>query len=114
MRSSARVLAYAVGLALVLSAAALADDDRPDEGRITKIDHDARVVTVQDEVGDQWDFYWTESTKVEGDAGLLELKPGDHVHVDYQEREGRKFLTEIRRTSKAKWLKLVGDVRELV
>jgi Cu/Ag efflux protein CusF len=108
-----RALVSALALALVLSAAALADD-RPDEGRITKIDHDARVITIQDEVGDQWDFSWTESTRVEGDAPLLELKPGDYVHFDYQEREGRKFLTEIRRTSKAKWLKLVGDARQLV
>ncbi len=47
-------------------------------------------------------------------AGLLELKPGDFVQFSYEDREGRKVLTDIRRRSKAKWLKLVGDVSRLV
>ena len=111
-----KAILAAVGLALVLSAASfsLAQEERPDEGQITKIDADARVITVKDELGDEWDLYWSDSTKADGTAGLLELRPGDFVRFDYEVTEGRKVLIEIRRSSKAKWLKLVGDVSRLV
>jgi Cu/Ag efflux protein CusF len=87
--------------ALVLCAAAYADD-RPDEGKITRIDQAAQFVVVQDENGDQWDLHWTETTKMEGKATFAQLKPGDYVHFDFVEKEGRKYLTEIKRTSTAK------------
>ncbi len=109
-----KAILAAVGLALVLSAASFAQEERPNEGQITKIDADARVITVKDELGDQWDLYWSDATKADGTAGLLELKPGDFVRFDYEVKEGRKVLTEIRRSSKARWLKLVGDVSRLV
>jgi Cu/Ag efflux protein CusF len=87
--------------ALVLCVAAYADD-RPDEGKITRIDPASQLVVVQDANGDQWDLYLTETTKMEGKATFAQLKPGDYVHFDFVEKEGRKYLTEIKRTSSAK------------
>ena len=104
----------AVSLILALSAASFAQKERPDEGQITKIDPDAKMITVRDETGDLWDLYWSETTKAEGTASLLELKPGDFVRFDYADRDGHKVLLEIRRSSMVKWLKLVGDVSKLV
>ena len=63
---------------------------------------EAKLITVQDEDGDQLDLQWNETTKMEGDATLAQLKPGDFVHFDYVEREGVKFLTEVKRTKTAK------------
>jgi Cu/Ag efflux protein CusF len=114
MSKKAVLFSVGLGLALALSTATFAQEERPSEGQITKIDPDAGVITVRDEVGDEWDLYWSESTKADGTATLLELRPGDFVQFGYEEREGRKVLLEIRRSSKAKWLKLVGDVSRLV
>ena len=109
-----KALLVVVGLALALSPAAFAQEERPAEGQIMKIDADAKMITVKDELGDQWDLFWTDATRADANAGLLELKPGDFVQFSYEDREGRKVLTDIRRRSKAKWLKLVGDVSRLV
>jgi Cu/Ag efflux protein CusF len=112
-----KVSLLAAGLALVLSAAASpswAQEERPDEGQIMKIDADAKMITVKDELGDEWDLFWSDSTNAEGTASLLELRPGDFVQFHYKEMEGRKVLTDIRRSSKARWLKLVGDMSRLV
>ena len=109
-----KALLIVVGLALALSTAAYAQEDRPNEGQITKIDADAKMITVKDELGDQWDLFWSDATQADESAGLLELKPGDFVQFSYEDREGRKVLTDIRQRSKAKWLKLVGDVSRLV
>jgi len=109
-----KALLVVVGLALALSTAAFAQEERPAEGQITKIDADAKMITVKDELGDQWDLFWSDATRADDSAGLLELKPGDFVQFSYEDREGRKVLTDIHRRSKAKWLKLVGDVSRLV
>ena len=90
-----------VALLAVAGAPAYADD-RPDEGRVVRVVADARLITVQDEDGDQFDLMWNESTKMEGNATFAQLKPGDYVHFEYVEKEGQKFLTEIKRTSRAK------------
>lgn len=58
-------------------------------------------MTVQGESGDPWDVYWTETTKLKGDIRPQELRDGDSVHFDFVEKDGRKWLTEIRRTKKA-------------
>ena len=113
MRTKKALLVF-VGLALALSTAAFAQEDRPNEGQITKIDADAKMITVKDQLGDQWDLFWSDATQADESAGLLELKPGDFVQFSYEDREGRKVLTDIRQRSKAKWLKLVGDVSRLV
>jgi len=85
---------------LVVCAAAYAGD-RPHEGKITRIDPDVRVMTIQGENGDQWDLYWTETTKLKGDVTVQELREGDSVHFDYVERDGKKWVTELRRTRRA-------------
>ena len=89
-------------LALSFAGAPLYADDRPDEGRIVRVVPEAKLITVQDEDGDQFDLMWTETTQVEGKAVIAQLQPGDYVHFEYVEREGQKFLTEIKRTSRAK------------
>jgi hypothetical protein len=99
MRTGASILAAALLLACALP---LLADDRPDEGKITAIDFDQRMMVVQGEDGDQWMLYWTETTKLKNDLTVSELKPGDSVHFDYVERADKKFLTELRRTHKAK------------
>ena len=95
-------VAAMVVLVLGFAGAPLYADDRPDEGRITRVVPEAKLITVQDEDGDQFDLMWNETTKMEGNATFAQLKPGDYVHFDYVEREGQKFLTEIKRTSRAK------------
>jgi Cu/Ag efflux protein CusF len=115
---SKKLFLLSLGLALALSAAApsssFAQSEGPNEGQITRIDPEAKMITVKDELGDEWDLFWSESTKTEGTASLLELRPGDFVQFDYKDKEGRKVLLEIRRSSKARWLKLVGDMTRLV
>lgn len=98
MKAKASLLA-ALLLACTLP---LLANDRPHEGKITSIDFDARMMVVQGEGGDQWMLYWTETTKLKSDLTVSELKPGDLVHFDFVERAEKKFLTELRRTHKAK------------
>ena len=74
---------------------------RPNEGKITHIDQTAMLMTVQGEKGDTWDFYWTETTKLKNHLTIGELREGDSVHFDFVEKDGRKLLTELRRTHKA-------------
>ncbi len=75
---------------------------RPHEGKITRIDQTDMVLTVQGERGDTWDLYWTETTKLKNHLTIGELREGDSVHFDFVDKEGRKLLTELRRTHKAK------------
>jgi Cu/Ag efflux protein CusF len=89
-------------VALAFAGAPLYADDKPDEGRIVRVVPEAKLITVQDDNGDQWDLMWNETTRMEGKATFAQLKPGDYVHFEYVEREGQKFLTEIKRTSSAR------------
>ena len=89
-------------VALVCASGPLYADDKPDEGRIVRVVPEAKLITVQDDNGDQWDLMWNETTHMEGKATFAQLKAGDYVHFEYVEREGQKFLTEIKRTSSAK------------
>jgi len=95
-----RLLGISAALLFVLASAAYAAD-RPHEGKITKIDQDARVMTIQGEKGDTWDLYWTETTKLKNELTFPELRVGDSVHFDYMEKDGRMYVTELRRTHKA-------------
>ena len=94
-----RLVAISAVLLFVLAAAAYAGD-RPHEGKITKIDQNARVMTIQGEKGDTWDLYWTETTKLKSGVTFPELREGDSVHFDFVEKEGRMYVTELRRTGK--------------
>jgi Cu/Ag efflux protein CusF len=96
-----KVLVSIATLLLVVAAAAYADK-RPHEGKIARVDMDGKVLVVQGEEGDQWQLYWTETTKLKGDVLVTELKPGDSIHFDYIEKDGKMWVTELRRTHKAK------------
>ncbi len=84
----------------VLSMAALADK-RPHEGKIVRIDTDQKMMVVSGEKSDEWSLYWTETTKMKH-VTLPELQVGDSIHFDYAEKDGKMWLTELRRTHKAK------------
>jgi Cu/Ag efflux protein CusF len=60
------------------------------------------VLSVQGDKNDQWTLSWTETTKLKGDLTVQELKVGDKIHFDFVEKDGRKWLTELKRTDKAK------------
>jgi hypothetical protein len=92
-------VACAVCLLLTVGAAAVADD-RPHEGKVISLDKAAMTMSVQGEKNDQWTLYWTESTKLD-DVTVQELQVGDEVHFDYVEKDGKKWLTELKRTEKA-------------
>jgi Cu/Ag efflux protein CusF len=98
-----RVLGTAsfVVLFLLMSAAAIAEK-RPHEGKVTNIDQTAQTLTVQGERGDSWTLAWDDTTKTKHNLTFQELQVGDSVHFDYVEKEGRMWVTEIRRTHKAK------------
>jgi Cu/Ag efflux protein CusF len=95
-----KALAVSLMALLCLSAAAYAHS-RAHEGKITSIDLDQKTIAVQGEHDRNWTIFWTETTKVEG-AKIEDLKVGDSIHFDYQEKDGKMWATEIRRTHKAK------------
>jgi Cu/Ag efflux protein CusF len=96
-----RLIGMTAVLLLVLSTAAYAAG-RPHEGKIVRIDPDARVMTVQGEHGDQWDLYWDETTKLKNNLTFTELREGDSIHFDFVDKDGRMYVTELRRTHRAK------------
>jgi hypothetical protein len=94
-----RNVSIALAALLFVAAAALAAGKR--EGKITRIDQSAQVLSVQGEKGDQWDVYLTETTKFEHGLTLAELKIGDEIEFEYVERDGKVWATEIEREKKA-------------
>jgi general stress protein 26 len=95
-------LMFALVLGLTVGMIATADDNRPHEGKVISIDMNAMVLSVQGDKNDQWTLSWTETTKLKGDLTVQELKVGDKIHFDFVEKDGRKWLTELKRTDKAK------------
>jgi hypothetical protein len=87
---------------LLLTAAAYAEK-RPHEGKITRISQGDMIMTVQGEKGDTWDLSWTETTKLKHNLTFEELRPGDSVHFDFVEKDGKRFITELRRTGRASY-----------
>jgi len=94
------VTASAALFVLLIAASAYADK-RPQEGKITRIDQTAMVMTIQGERGDTWELCWTETTKLKNRLTFGELREGDSVHFDFVEKEGKMWLTELRRTGRA-------------
>ena len=88
-------------VALLVMASAAYAERRPHEGKIVRIDQDAKTLTVAGENNDEWTLSWTETTKLKG-VTVPELQVGDSVHFDYTEKDGKMWLTELRRTHKAK------------
>lgn len=102
MQKVSKILALSLTFAalLLVSAAALAEK-RPHEGKIVRLDPDSKTMTVAGEKNDEWTLYWTETTKLKG-VTVPELQVGDSVHFDYTEKDGKMWLTELRRTHRAK------------
>ncbi len=95
-----RIVALSLTALFVLSLAALADK-RPHEGKIVRVDSDQKALVVSGEHNDEWTLYWTETTKMKN-VTAPELQVGDSIHFDYTEKDGKMWVTELRRTHKAK------------
>ena len=95
-----RTLIFAL-LAFTTAFAVALAERRPHEGKIVRIEPDQKVMVVSGEHNDEWTFSWTETTKWK-DVTLPELQVGDSVHFDFTEKDGQKWLTELRRTHRAK------------
>jgi Cu/Ag efflux protein CusF len=92
-----------LALALILSFGGVATaDDRPHEGKVISVDQEGMMLSVQGDKNEQWTLYWTETTKLKGDLTIQEVKVGDKVHFEFAEKDGKKWLTELKRTEKAK------------
>ncbi len=92
----------AIAVLIVFAATTALANKRPHEGKVTDIDRTAQTITVQGEHGDSWTMGWDDTTKMKHNLTFQELQVGDSVHFDYVEKDGRMWVTEIRRTHKAK------------
>ena len=99
MKKALAITFAAVAILLVSSAGY--GENRAHEGKILSVDTSAMMMAVQGEKGDQWTLYWTETTKLKNDLTFGELKSGDKIHFDYIEKDGKMWITELRRTRKA-------------
>ena len=101
--------------AILLMASAGYASDRPHEGTVVSVQtveksaatagetvtNVERSMVVRGEKGDEWTLYWDDTTKFKHDIAPSELKQGDHVHFDFVEKNGKMWITELRRTKKA-------------
>ncbi|MEP6801794.1 MAG: hypothetical protein ABJC07_07650 [Acidobacteriota bacterium] len=56
---------------------------------------------VSGEKSDRWSLSWTETTKMKN-VSLPELQVGDSIHFDCTKKDGKMWVTELRRTHKAR------------
>jgi Cu/Ag efflux protein CusF len=99
MKRALAITLAAVAILLVSSAGYA--EPRAHEGKILSVDTTAMMMSVQSEKGDQWTLYWTETTKLKNGLTFGELRSGDKVHFDFVEKDGKMWVTELRRTVKA-------------
>lgn len=99
---------------LLMSSASYAEK-RPHEGKIVSIQTVEKSVEVQGEKvgnvdrsmivlgekGDQWTLYWDDTTKFKSGLTPNELREGDKIHFDFVQKDGKMWVTELRRTKKA-------------
>jgi Cu/Ag efflux protein CusF len=102
-------------VAILFMAAASYANDRPHEGKVVSVQtveksavaggesvtNTEQSMVVRGEHGDEWTLYWDATTKFKHDVVPSELKAGDSVHFDFVEKDGKMWLTELRRTHKA-------------
>lgn len=102
-------------LALLLMASASYASDRPHEGTVVSVQvveksagaagdtvtNVENSMVVRGEKGDEWKLYWDNTTKFKNDLAPAQLSQGDHVHFDFVEKDGKMWVTELRRTKKA-------------
>jgi hypothetical protein len=105
----------AAALVLLFVASAAYADKRPHEGKVLRVEtveksadvagetvaNVQHSMVVQGEKGDQWTLYWDDTTKFKHELLPSELKEGDRVHFDFIDKNGKMWLTELRRTKKA-------------
>ena len=108
-------VSMAAAIAILLTAATSYADKRPHEGRIVRVEtvekstdvggetiaNVQRAMVVQSEHGDQWTLFWDDTTKFQNGLTPSALREGDKVHFDFVDRNGKMWLTEIRRTKRA-------------
>src|SRR5262245_9294234 len=114
MRKTIGIVAAAAVAILFLAQASYADK-RPHEGKILRIEtveksadvggqtvaNVERSIVVQGEKGDQWTLFWDDTTKFKNGLVASELKQGDRISFDYIDKNGKMWVTELRRTKKA-------------
>ncbi len=89
-------------LAFLLLTATATAQRRPHEGKITNVDATSRTLAVQGEKGDTYTLYWDDTTKWKNNLTAQELTAGDSIHFDVVDKDGQMWVTEIRRTHKAR------------
>ena len=113
MKRALAITIAAVAILLVSSAGYA--EKRPHEGKIVRVETVEkstdiqgqnvasvdRSMVVQGEKGDQWTLYWDDTTKFKNGLTASELRQGDSVHFDFIEKNGKMWVTELRRTKKA-------------
>jgi Cu/Ag efflux protein CusF len=99
MKRALAITLAAVAILLVSSTGYA--ERRAHEGKILSVDTTAMMMSVQGDKGDQWTLYWTETTKLKSGLTFGELRSGDKVHFDFVEKDGKMWVTELRRTGKA-------------
>ena len=111
-----KILTFSIAAVVILlmSSASYAEK-RPHEGKIVsiqtveksvdvqgeKVGNVERSMVVQGEKGDQWTLYWDDTTKFKSSLTPNELREGDKIHFDFVQRDGKMWVTELRRTKKA-------------
>ena len=102
-------------VALLLIASTSSAERRPHEGKVIRVEtversadvggqsvsNLERSMVVAGEEGDEWTLYWDNTTKFKHGLHPSELRQGDHVHFDFVQKDGKMWLTELRRTKKA-------------
>lgn len=89
-----KVIGLSVVAILCLAFVAVAGGDKKMagskvEGTISKLDTAGKMMTVKDSAGKETDFYWNDSTRVEGG----ELKEGATVHLKAAEKDGKMWAS---------------------
>ena len=101
--------------AMLLLASASYANDRPHEGKVVSVQtveksavgagetvtNTEQSMVVKGEHGDEWTLYWDATTKFKHDIEPSMLKSGYEVHFDFVQKDGKMWLTELRRTHKA-------------
>jgi Cu/Ag efflux protein CusF len=91
----------ASALAILLVSSAGYAEKRPHEGKIVRIETVEKSMVIQGEKGDEWTLYWDATTKFKHGLAPSELREGDSVHFDFVQKDGKMWVTELRRTKKA-------------
>ena len=109
------LVVFAAAVAILLMSSSGYADNRPHEGKIVsiqtveksvevqgeKLGNVEKSMVVQGEKGDQWTLFWDNTTKFKSGLTPNELREGDKIHFDFVQKDGKMWVTELRRTKKA-------------